>query len=160
MSKVEMYSPEYQVFDIFKALRTLKEDELLPEDGVFHFFYANATYPGVSLFLRHKNKTKLFYVDHDDIILEIKNQTPEWDISMDQNLVRISLIYKVRDTSVTLNFLFDTTKEIYRNLLGVIAKNKNIKLYYMILLYGGIVFDSYVKFKVPSKIIDYLKRVK
>ena len=74
MSKIEMYKPNYEIIDIFKALKKLNPDDLVPEDGVFDFFYQNSLYPGVSLYLRYKNKTKLFYVDHDDIILEISEE--------------------------------------------------------------------------------------
>jgi len=160
MDTVEMYTPKFKVIDIFKALRKIKTDELLPEGGAFDFFYQNLQYPGISLFLRHRNTTKFFYVDHDDLILEIKDQTPEWDISIDKNLLRLSLIYKIHDASASINFVFDISKEEYRELLAVVCRKKEIKLYYMPMLYGGVVFDSYRKLKVPSKIIDVLKKMK
>jgi len=160
MSTIEMYTPEYEVIDVFNALKKVKADELLQEGGVFDFFYQNLQYPGISLFLRHKNRTKFFYIDHDDLIFEIKNQIPKWNISIDKNLVRISLLYKVHDSEIPINFVFDLSNQSYKDLLVVIRKKKEIKLYYLTMLYGGLVFDSYKKFKIPERIIDVLKKIK
>lgn len=160
MGTVETCDQKYEVIDIFKALRDLKADELLAEGGALDFFYQNLQYPGISLFLRHKNRVKFFYIDHDDLILEIKDQIPVWNISIDKNLLRLSLVYEVNAVSVSLNFLFDINQESYRELLNVVRRKKEIKLYYLSMLYGGVVFDSYRKFKIPSNIINVLKNIK
>ncbi len=160
MAEFKMYNPEYKVIDVFKSLKTLKKDELLPEGGALDFFYQNLQYPGISLFLRYKNKTKFFYIDHDEFIVTIKDQTPEWGISIDKNLLRLILHYKVNNYEVPLNFVFDLSNETYIDLLNVVRKNKEIKLYYLTMIHGGIAFDSYVKLKVPSRIINALKQVK
>jgi len=160
MSGIEMYTPKIEAIDIFKALRTLKSDELIPQEGAFEFFYQQAIYPGISLFLRHKNRIKLFYIDHDEFILEVKDQVPEWDISIDKNLVRILFNYRINDTSVSMSFVFDISDKGYRDLLEVVRKTEKIKLYYLTMLYGGLVFDSYKKFEVPSRIISVLKTIK
>jgi len=160
MSTIEMYNPEFDIIDIFKALKKIKKDDLIPEQGVFDFFYQNALYPGISLFLRYKNKIKFFYIDHDDFIMEIKDQIPEWSISADKNLVRISLVYKSQNSAVPIDFVFDISDNSYRDLLSVIRKNKEIKLYYLSMLYGGLVFDSYKKLQVPAEIADALKKIK
>lgn len=160
MSKIEMYKPEFQVPDIFKALKNLKKDELLSQDGALVYFYQNAQYPGISLFLRHKNRVKFFYTDHDDFIIEIRDQKPEWDLAIDGNLARISLIYTGHNNKGVINFVFDLADESYRGLLDIIRKKKEIKLYYLTLLYGGIVFDSYIRLAVPDKILSALKKIK
>lgn len=160
MNKLEMYKPDFEVIDIYKALKELKADELLPEEGVFQFFYQSSLYPGMSLFLRHENRAKFFYIDHDDFILQVKDLVPEWSISADNNLVRITLNYNVIDSKAAINFVFDLSDKTYRELLVVIKKKKEIKLYYLTMLYGGLVFDSYKKFKIPSEIIDVLKKIK
>lgn len=160
MRKVEMYTPEFEVIDIFNALKKLKPDEVLPEDGVFKFFYQDSLYPGLSLFLRHKDRTKFFYIDHDNFIQEIKDHVPEWNISIDNSLVRISLIYNIHDSKAEINFVFDISANSYRELLAIIRKKKEIKLYYLPLLYGGIAFDSYKKFKIPPDIMNVLKKIK
>ena len=160
MSKVEMYKPKFEVADIFDALKKVKPDELLPEEGVFNFFYQDSLYPGLSLFLRHKDRTKFFYIDHDDFIHEIKNQVPEWDISVDNSLVRISLIYNLHDSKAQINFVMDISNKTYRDLLMIVRKKKAIKLYYLPLLYGGIAFDSYKKLKIPAEIMNVLKKIK
>lgn len=160
MSTVEMYKPKFEVTDIFDALKKIKTDEILPEGGVFDFFYQDALYPGFTLFLRHKNRAKFFYIDHDDFIIEVKDQIPEWDISIDRDLVRISLTYDVHDSKAVINFVYNISEQIYRDLLNVIRKKKEIKLYYLSLLYGGLVFDSYKKIKIPAKIIDVMKKIK
>lgn len=159
MSIVEMYKPKFDATDIFDALKKLKTDEILPEGGVFEFFYQDALYPGFTLFLRHKNRVKFFYIDHDDFILEVKDQTPEWGISVDRDLVRISLTYDVHESKAVINFVYNVSDDSYRELLKVIRKKKEIKLYYLSMLYGGLVFDSYKKFKIPSDIIDVLKKI-
>lgn len=159
MSIVEMYKPKFDVTDIFDALRKLKTDEILPEGGVFEFFYQDALYPGFTLFLRHKNRVKFFYIDHDDFILEVKDQTPEWGISIDRDLVRISLTFDVHGSNAIISFVYNISDGSYRELLKAIRKNKEIKLYYLSMLYGGLVFDSYKKFKIPSKIMDVLKKI-
>ncbi len=160
MNEIEMYKPKYEAIDIFKALKKSKIDELLPEGGVLDFFYQYARYPGVSLFLRYKSKIKFFYIDHDDFIIEAKDQTPEWNISVDKNIVRIGLLYKVHNTSASIYFVFDISDKSYRDLLIVVRKKKEIRLYYMTMLYGGLVLDSIKKFKVPSHIVNALKQIK
>lgn len=160
MSKVEMYNPKFEVTDIFDALRKLKADEILPEGGVFDFFYQDALYPGFTLFLRHKNRVKFFYIDHDNFILEVKDQTPEWDISIDRDLVRITLTFDIHNSNAVISFVYNISNESYRELLKVLSKKKEIKLYYLSMLYGGLVFDSYKKFKIPAKIKDVLKKIK
>ncbi len=160
MGEIEMYTPRIVALDIFKALRNLKSDDFIPQEGAFEFFYQQALYPGISLFLRHKNRIKLFYIDHDDFILEVKDQEPEWDISIDKNLVRILLNYKIHDSSASMSFVFDTSKETYRDLLEAVRKTKTIKLYFITMLHGGLVFDSYKKFKVPSRITSALKTIR
>jgi hypothetical protein len=160
MSGNSLYQPKYEVNDIFKALKEIKADELLPEEGPLEYFYMGSQYPGVSLFLRHKNKVKFFYIDHEDFILEVKDKTPEWHISIDNNLVRISLINKVRGYTPTINFVFDVSDKSYRELLTTIRKDKEIELYYLLILYGGLVLDSIRKYKIPSNIIDVLKKIK
>lgn len=160
MSEVEMYTPNYEVIDIFKALKNSKLNELLPEGGALDFFYQHSQYPGVSLFLRYKSRIKFFYIDHDDFILEVKDQTPEWDISVDKNLVRIRLLYKYHNDTASINFVFDIIDKGYRDLLISIRKKKQIRLYYMPMLYGGLVLDSIKKFKVPAHIVNALKKIK
>ncbi len=160
MSSGEMYTPNFEIIDVFKALRQVKLNELLPREGVFDFFYENSPNPGVSLFLRYKSRIKLFYIDHDDFILELKEQTPDWDINIDKNIVRIMLLYKVRDSIVPISFVFDISKKEYKELLIAIGKKKEIKLYYLSVLYGGLVLDSIFKIKVPPKIIGHLKKIK
>jgi len=160
MSLIEMYKPEYDVSDIFKALKKVNNNELLPENSVFDFFYQNSQYPGLALFLKYKSRIKFFYIDHDDFILEIKDQIPEWEISIDKNIVRISLVYKVNGTTAPVIFVFDIADKSYRDLLQVVGKNKEIKLYYLSMLYGGLVFDSMIKFKAPSDVIKVLKKIK
>jgi len=159
MSNNSLYKPKYEIEDIFKALKTVKADELLPEDGPLEFFYLGSQYPGVSLFLRHKKNVKFFYIDHEDFILEVKDRTPEWHISVDNNIARISLINQVRGATPTMNFVFDVSDQSYRELLTVIRKNKEIELYYFLILYGGLVFDSIRKYKIPSDVIAVLKKL-
>jgi hypothetical protein len=101
---------------------------------------------------------KFFYLDHDDFILEVRDCIPEWDISSDKNLVRITLNYKINDDSAAINFVFDISDEKYRELLNVVRKKKEIKLYYLAMIYGGLVFDSYKTLKVPDNILSALKR--
>lgn len=160
MSAIEMYRSDFKAMDVFKALRKLKSDELLPEDGALQFFYAKTPYPGISLFLRHKNKVKFFYIDHDEFILDIRDQDPDWDVSIDRNLVRILFNYKINDTTASMSFLFDISDNAYRELLEVVRKSKEIKLYFLTMLYGGLVFDSYKKLKVPPRIVNILKTIK
>ena len=160
MSEIKMYTPKINAIDIFKELRNLKSDELLPSTGALEFFYQHLQYPGVSLFLRDKNRVKFFYLDHDDFILEVKDQTPEWTISSDENLVRITLNYKFHSASAVISFVFDISDKSYRDLLEVVRKKKEIKIYYLTMIYGGLVFDSYKKFKVPAEILTALKAVK
>ena len=159
MGDKSLYKPDYDTGDIFDALKKVKPDELLPEEGALEFFYKGSQYPGVSLFLRHKKKVKFFYIDHEDFILVTKDQIPEWHISMDNNLVRISLIYKVRNSTPTINFVFDMGDKEYRELLSLIRKDKEIELYYLLILYGGLVLDSVKKYKIPANILDVLKRL-
>jgi len=153
------YKSKYSVADIFKALKDVKANELLPEQGPLEFFYLNSQYPGVSLFLQDKKKVKFFYVDHEDFIMEVRDKTPEWHISVDKNIVRISLINKVRGYTPTINFVFDIDDKSYSELLTIIRKDKEIELYYLLILYGGLVFDSVRKYKIPSNIIDVLKKI-
>ena len=160
MESMELYNPDYNIGEIFKALEKVKKDEMLPEGELFEYFLNNSHYPGVTLFLRHKNKTKFFYVDHDEFFMEIKGQKPDWDIVVDGKLVRISLVYKIRDRELPVAFQFDLAKREYRELLEVIRKDKTIELYYLIILYGGLVLDSVNKFKIPSHILDVLKKFK
>jgi len=160
MSSVEMYSPKFEVIDILKELKKVKTDELLKEGGALDFFYGYSDYPGVTLFLRYKTKIKFFYIDHDDFVMELKDQTPEWNISVDKNLLRISFIYNVNGESIPIIFLFDLLKKEYRDLLVAIRKTGVIKLYYLTILYGGLVLDNIKKLKVPSDIIDILKKIK
>ncbi|MCL2155089.1 MAG: hypothetical protein FWH53_05435 [Leptospirales bacterium] len=160
MGEKSLYNPKYEAADIFKALKDIKPDELLPEDGPLEFFYLGSQYPGVSLFLRDKKKIKFFYIDHEDFILEVKDKTPEWHISADNNLVRISLINKVRGATPTINFVFDIADKGYRELLDTIRKDKEIELYYLLILYGGLVLDSVRKYKIPSDVMDVLKKIK
>ena len=160
MSGNSLYKPKYEAADIFKALKEVKPDELLPEEGPLEFFYLGSLYPGVSLFLRDKKKIKIFYIDHEDFILEVKDKIPEWHISVDNNLVRISLINKVRGATPTINFVFDIDDKGYRELLEIIRKDKEIELYYLVILYGGLVLDSVRKYKVPSDVMDVLKKIK
>ena len=160
MSEFEMYKPKFEVIDIFKALRNLKSDEMLPEDGALEFFYQHLQYPGISLFLRHGSRVKFFYMDHDDFILEVRDQIPDWNISFDKNLVRISLNYKINETTALINLVFDISDKAYRDLLIAVRKTKEIKLYYLTMIYGRLAFDSYKKIKVPSKIVDALKVIK
>jgi len=160
MIETDMYLPAFDALDIFKALKKVKKDELLPEEGVFNFFYEQSQYPGITFFLRHKNRVKLFYIDHEEFINEIKDQNPAWEITIEKSLVRIILLYKVRDTVVPVNFLLDIFKKDYRDLVIAIRKKKEVKLYFFPMLYGGLVFDSYRKLKVPSKILDVLKDIK
>lgn len=155
-----MYAPRIDAIDVFKSLRNIKTNELLPEEGPLQFFYQHLQYPGITLFLRHKKRIKFFYIDHDDIILDIKDLVPEWTISKDKNLLRISLNYQVNDASIPINFVFDISNKEYRDLLTVMSKNKEVKLYYFPMLSGGLVFDSYKKFKIPPGIITALKKVK
>jgi hypothetical protein len=150
---------KYGIADIFKALKEVKADELLPQEGPLEFFYLGSQYPGVSLFLHDKKKVKFFYVDHEDFIMEVRDKTPEWHISLDNNLVRISLINKVRGYTPTINFVFDIDDKSYRELLTVIRKDKEIELYYLLILYGGLVLDSVRKYKIPSNVIDVLKKI-
>ena len=159
MGEKSLYKPKYEAGDIFEALKKVKEDELLPEDGALEFFYTGSQYPGVSLFLKHKKKVKFFYIDHEDFILEVKDKIPEWHISVDTNLVRISLINKVRNATPTINFVFDVADREYRELLSIIRKDKEIELYYLLILYGGLVLDSIKKYKIPSNVLDVLKKL-
>ena len=154
-----VYKSNYEVSDIFDALKKVKVDELLPEEGALEFFYMGSQYPGVSLFLRHKKKVKFFYIDHEDFILEVKDKTPEWNISIDNNLVRIALINQVRNATPTINFVFDIADKNYKELLTIIKKDKEIELYYLLILYGGLVLDSVKKYKIPSNVIDVLKKI-
>lgn len=160
MSSFEMYKPEFEVVDIFKALKKIKNDELIPENGALGFFYQHSQYPGVSFFVKHKKKIKFFYIDHDDFILEVKDQVPDWDISADGSLLRIIIVFKVHNARAVINFVFDLSDKNYVNLVKVLGKNKEINLYYLTMLYGGLVLDSSVKFKIPPKIIDVLKKIK
>lgn len=159
MKDIEMYKPKYDVVEVFKALKNVKSDELLPESGPLEFFYRHIQYPGISLFLRDKNRVKFFYLDDDSFIMEIKDQVPEWGISVDKNLVRITLEYKVEESSGYVNFVFDISDKSYRDLLEVVRKKKEIKLYYLTMVYGGLVFDSYKKLIVPSNIVNALKAI-
>ena len=159
MSDKSLYKPNYEASDIFDALKKIKPDELLPQEGALEFFYTGSQYPGVSLFLRHKKKVKFFYIDHEDFILEVRDRMPEWHISVDNNLVRISLINKVRSSTPTINFVFDLGDKEYRELLSAIRKEKEIELYYLLILYGGLVLDSVKTYKIPANVLDVLKKL-
>ena len=159
MSGNSGYKPNYEVADIFDALKKVKVDELLPEEGPLEFFYMGSQYPGVSLFLRHKKKVKFFYIDHEDFILEVKDKTPEWNISIDNNIVRIALINKVRNATPTINFVFDIADKTYKELLTILKKDKEIELYYLLILYGGLVLDSVKKYKITADVVNVLKKI-
>nr|AXS01269.1 hypothetical protein [uncultured bacterium] len=159
MGDKNLYKPKYEAGDIFSALKKIKADELIPQEGALEFFYMGSQYPGVSLFLKHKKVVKFFYVDHEDFILEVKDKTPEWHISVDENIARISLINKVRSATPTINFVFDLADKEYRELLSVIKKDKEIELYYLLILYGGLVLDSIRKYKIPQDVLNVLKMV-
>jgi hypothetical protein len=159
MSGNSGYKPNYEVADIFDALKKVKVDELLPEEGPLEFFYMGSQYPGVSLFLRHKKRVKFFYIDHEDFILEVKDKTPEWNISIDNNIVRIALINKVRNATPTINFVFDIADKTYKELLTILKKDKEIELYYLLILYGGLVLDSVKKYKIPADVVNVLKKI-
>lgn len=160
MSSGEIYTPKFEIVDVLKALKKVKIDELIPREPIFDFFYENSHTPGVSLFLRYKNKIKFFYVDHDDFILELKDQKPDWDISFDNNIIRVLFLYKVNNEVVSISFVFDLSKKEYRDLLHAIRKTREIKLYYLTVLYGGLVLDSYTRLQVPSTIVTALKKLK
>lgn len=153
-------SREVNVPDIFKALKKIKINEPLPGGGLFEYFNEHSQYPGFSLFLRHKKEIKFFYIDHDDFLSEIKDQTPVWDISMDGVILRLSLIYKYNNADVPILFVFNSSKKEYAELLEIIRKDKRIDVYFLVMLYGGLVLDSIQKLKMPPHIVSVLKNLK
>lgn len=150
---------DVNVPEIFKALKKVKENELLPEGEVSDYFSEVSQYPGFSLYLRHKKDIRFFYIDHDDFLSEIKDQTPVWNITMDGKIVRISLVYKYNNADVSVTLTFNAAKKEYAELIDIIRRDKSITLYFLVMLYGGLVLDSVKKLKMPSDAVKVLKTI-
>lgn len=146
--------------DIFKALREVKIGELLPSDGFLGFFYDSVSNPSTVLFLCSKKKAKFFYVDNDEFLYGIMDQTPHWILDIDKNILRINLLFTINGNTIPMGFLFDTSVDAYKNTLKLIAKKGEFDLYFLSLLYGGIVLEKRVKYEIPKSIIKTFKSIK
>ncbi|HOP64392.1 MAG TPA: hypothetical protein PK358_15805 [Spirochaetota bacterium] len=162
MDELKLYTDDFMVSeeDIFKALREIKAGELLPSGGIFAFFYENVANPSTVLFLKTKKKAKFFYIDHDDFILALVDQSPNWVLDIDKNILRLNLIYEIDGSSATLAFVFDVIKEEFRNTIRLLAKRGVFDLYFFSILYGGLVLEKRIKYTIPKSILKTFKSIK
>ena len=162
MSGVELYSGSYigKEEEIFTALKDVKFGELMPEDSILAFFYDQITDPSTTLFLKSKKRVKFFYVDNDDFLSSIVEKTPEWVIDIDKNILRINLMYQVETELIPLIFNFDIARDEYKEAIRLITKKEEFELYYLSILYGGLVVEKRVKFKIPKSILKTFKKLK
>lgn len=146
--------------DIFKALREVKNGEMLPSDGCLGFFYDRVDNPSTVLFLSTKKKAKFFYVDNDDFLNMIMDKTPHWILDIDKNILRVNLLYEINGNTIPMVFIFDTAVEEYKKTIKLIAKKGEFDLYFISILYGGLVFERRVKYDIPKSIITTFKSIK
>jgi len=162
MSELEIYTGSFfgKEEDIFKALRAVKFGELIPQDGVLNYFYDQVQEPSTTLFLKSKKRVKFFYVDNDDFITSIMEQVPNWVIDVDKNILRINLLFKSSTDVVPLVFNFDAAKPDYIDAVKLISKKEEFDLYFISILYGGLVVENRVKLKIPKSILKTFKSIK
>ncbi len=162
MSEIELYSGNFigKEEEIFKSLKNVKFGDLLPKDGAFAFFYEQVLHPATSLFLKSKKRVKFFYVDHDDFFPMVMGQDPEWVLDVDENLLKINLLFQAGEDPVPVIFVFDIARGDYRDAIRLINKSGKFELYFISILYGGLVVENKVEFKIPKSILKTFKSIK
>lgn len=161
-TEMELYIGNYsgREEEIFKSLKDARFGELLPQNGAFDFFYDQVNNPSTALFLKSKKQVKFFYADHDDFLAQIMEEIPEWVIDLDKNLLRLNLMFRSGGEVIPLVFIFDIAREEYRDAIRLVSKSGEFDLYFMSILYGGLVLEKRVKLKVPKPILKTFKSVK
>lgn len=157
--KFKMFSSSYSNEDIIKNLKKQKAGELLPEDGLFSFMYDQLNGPSIPFMINTKKEVAFCYIDHEEFIITVKENDPEWIVEVDQNIVKLVLLYNINDSQLMISFNFDMTREMYQNAITLLLKKKEFHLTYIALLYGGLVLDSRVTHKIPDKVIKALKNL-
>ncbi len=159
MSIMKMFSKGEKTFnhDVIRALQSQKAGELLPDDGVFAFLYEKLDGPSIPLMVCTAKETEYIYIDNEEFISHIKGVEPEWVFGTDKNLARLMMLYKINDSQLLISFVFDLVNEISRNAIGLLVRKKEFNISYLNMLYGGLVFENRVKYKLPEKIISELK---
>lgn len=162
MTELDLYSKDFtgKEDEIFRDLRGVTEGELLPSDGFLGVFYKSMSHPSTTMFLKNRKKTKFFYIDHDDFICSIMDQRPHWVLDIDKNMLRLNLIYELNGTAVPMVFLFDIAKEDFRMAIKLLARKGVFDLYFLSILYGGLVLEKRVKLDVPKSILKTFKSIK
>lgn len=162
MKELDFYETNYigKEEQIFSALRGVREGGLLVSEGPLGFFYENVHNPSTTLFLKTKKRAKFFYVDNEDFISSIKDQSLHWVLDIDKNILRLSLIYEINGNSFPLVFIFDIAKDEFRSVLKILAKKGVFDLYFLAILYGGFVLEKRVKIDIPKSILKTFKSIK
>ncbi len=159
MSKLSLYQPSFKNKDIIKSLKKIKDGEVLPEDGATQFFYSNSNNPGDVIYLNSGRRVNFFYVDHDEFIIEIRDQEPGWNIDVEKGIAKITLFFEDNNNHVPMNFNFDLTKEEFRSGIKILGRKKKFSLTFLTMLYGGLVKDSMHEYKIPDRIVKVLKEM-
>jgi len=159
MIDLKKYEPAYSSAEALELVKSVREEEMIPRDGATELFYKMASYPGESFFINADKKVELFYADTDDFINEIKDQTPGWALEADENLVRIILLYREMENVIPLNFIFDISKELYRDSLRLLMAGEEFSLTMLSMLYGGLIVDSRHLYKIPDHIKSELQGI-
>ncbi len=154
MIDVKKYESEYSCEEVLELVKSVKEGEMIPADGAADLFHRMVSYPGESFFLCSDNKIKFFYADNDDFINEINDKEPGWTLEVDENLVKIILLFEDNDSVIPINFNFDVSKELYRDSLRLLAAEEGFRLTMLSMLYGGLIVDSRHLYTLP----DHIKR--
>ncbi|HPS58378.1 MAG TPA: hypothetical protein PK514_09750 [Spirochaetota bacterium] len=159
MKKLKMFSGHNSNDDIIKALKKQKPGDLLPEDGLFGFMYNQLNGPSIPFMISTAKETAFFYIDHEEFIIHVKDLDPEWVVEVDKNLVKLIMLYNIEDHQLLISFIFDVAAEMYQNAIKLLIKKKEFNLNYIAMLYGGLVLDSTVKYKIPDKAIKAFKNL-
>jgi len=151
--------PENINDELIRALRSQKEGELLPDDGVFSSIYQQLNGPSISLMISTGKESEYIYIDNDEFIGLVKDIQPEWMIGADRNLVRLMMNYNINNSRLVISFVFNLEDDSGRNALYLIKKNKTFSLNYLNMLYGGLVLEARVKYRLPDSIISGMKKL-
>ena len=157
MKKFKMLNDSYSNDDIIKTLKKHKEGEILPREGLFGFMYDQFNGPSISFMVGSKKDVQFCYVDHEEFIILMKDGDPDWIVEVDQNLVKLIMMFNINNSQLTISFNFDMVKEMYQDAIMLLIKKKEFNLAYISLLYGGLVLDSRVKMKLPDNVLKSLK---
>lgn len=157
MSKLSLYQPTFGNKDIIKSFKKIKDGENLPDSGATQFFYSNSNNPSDVIYLNSGRKVNFFYVDHDEFIIEIRDQEPGWNFEVEKGIAKLTLFFKDNNTHVPMNFNFDLSKEEYRSSITILGKKKKFELSFLVMLYGGLVKDSTRIYKIPDRIVKIIK---